>query len=190
MLEIINYINIFFVNDFKVVFNFIVLAVLIYSWVISRQSENIRWLLGVVVLSQAVAIIILPWIKEWGFGFYIVISIVDLSDIYFITQRKAVTLFFAGKNWPVISSFSRRAVDNYKLTSNEIAVIFISVFSILANILNFAERLIRHNTDYNPMFIYNCWAPFKFALSILMLFVLVSVAIDAKRGYYNDNQGK
>ena len=186
--DIINYLAIFIIENWKVIFNFVVLSVLIYAWVISEKSANIRWLIGVVVLSKAIDASIGPWIINWGIGYYILISALDGANIYLIAKRKTSALFIAQKKWPVISYFSRKAVDNYKLTSNEIAFIFISAASISANILNMVVRLIRHNSEYNPMFIYNYWPSFKFALSILMLFVLVSVAIDAKRGYYNGNK--
>ena len=127
---------------------------------------------------------------EWRGFYYVTVSIIDVAAIYIVFNRKKVSSVLAAKNWPVVSSFSKLAVDNYKLTSNEIAFIFITSFSIAVNFSSVVECLIRDYTSYYPLVIYNNYPAIKFTLEVLMLFVLVSVAIDAKRGYYNGNPEK
>jgi len=188
--DVLSSIGSFLLENFIYAYDYIIVGFLIYAWQISGNSASIRWLVSVLVLCKLIDAIIGPYIIHWGSGYYVAISIVDLTIIYLITNRQRVANFIAERNLPVLSSFSKRATDNYKLTPNEIAIVFVASFSILANVFNLIERLIRANSQYNPMFIYSYWPAFKFFLDIVFLCVVISVAIDASRGFYNGKRKK
>ena len=187
------------VEFFLLHFNLITGAILLIAFFISYRSPNIRWLLAVIVIIKTIDILFHRTILQWGYGYFLVISLYDFAGIYCIFYRNKLAEYLSNLDWPsdirlvkkLESSFKKFSLDNvkfYKLTPNEITVLGVYILSILVNLLSVVERLIRKNTGYNPMFIYKKFPSVKFTLSVIMLMVFISVAINGFRGIYKDHR--
>ncbi len=156
------------------------------AFAVSLRSPNIRWLIGTLILIKTVDIISYETILHWGSGYYFIISTFDIAGITLIAFRQCTAGAIARLSIPFLSQFAMSSKEKYKLTANEVAIIGILSLSLLVNIASLIERFIRHHSDLNPMVIYDLFPMLKFSLSVLMLLVLCSVAINGARNIYRD----
>jgi len=159
---------------------------MLLAFAMSLRSPNIRWLIGTLILIKSIDVACYNTIIGWGYGYYIVISLFDFSMIALIIYRRR-TAGFIGRILPYkLKPLAISSSLKYKLTANEVAIIGILILSVLINIASIIERLIRRYSDFNPMYVYTAFPMLKFSISVLMLLVVCSVAINGARNIYCD----
>ncbi|MGI2002006.1 hypothetical protein [Shewanella frigidimarina] len=159
---------------------------MLFAFAVSWRSPNIRWLMFSLILMKTLDVVCYGSIIQWGTGYYFTISVFDFFIIMLIMFRQNTARIIADLSIPGVSKFARESSEKYKLTANEVAVIIIFTCSIFVNFASIIERLIRHHTSLDPMFFYTAFPLLKFALSVLMLLVLLSVSINGARNLYKD----
>lgn len=173
-------------STYQFQFNVLTWVIMLSAFSVSLRSPNIRWLIGTLILIKSLDVVLYNIIIAWGYGYYFVISLFDASMIALIIYRQK-TAHFIGRLVPkLLKRFVISSSLKYKLTANEVAIIGILVVSILINITSIIERMIRHYTEFSPMYVYTAFPMLKFAICVLMLLVMCSVAINGARNIYRD----
>lgn len=163
---------------------------LVMAVIVSGRSPTVRWIASCILVSRTLDIIIYPWSLTTGSWFYVIVSLQDLLLLLVILFRYQITNSLSSKRIWKISGFAQKCASEFKLTSNEIMYILILSTSIFINIASLIERGVRKLTEYNPMFIYNAFAPIKWGLTLFSVLAILSLTIDAMRGYYSSKDAQ
>jgi hypothetical protein len=163
-------------------------ALLIIAFGVSAQSANIRWLTGTLIVLKTVDVLIIGIIIQWGSFYYLAISLYDVVIISMILKRQNTANYIAKLKIPWLSQFALGSAQYYKLTSNEISLIILYLFSIVINLASLIERLIRKYSEFDPMFIYNNYPMAKFVVTVLSVLILCSLAVNGANNIYQDRK--
>ncbi|NRD73615.1 hypothetical protein HQQ94_10205 [Shewanella sp. VB17] len=163
-------------------------VVVLVAFVVSAQSPNIRWLTGTIMVLKTIDVLTVDIFLQWGGWFYIAISFLDLSIVLSILLRQKTASYIANLEIPCFSQLAQKSAQYYKLTSNEIGLVILYMISIIVNFASSIEHVIRRNSEYNPMFIYNHYSQSKLALTFLCVMIVCSLAINGANNLYRDKR--
>ena len=175
-------------NEYFLLFNRIEWALIFIAFAVCFQSPNIRWLIGNIIVLKTVDILTIGIIVQWGAFYYLAISLYDVVIISMILKRQKTAGYIASLKIPWLSRLARSSAQYYKLTSNEISLIILYLFSIVINLASLAERLIRKYSEFDPMFIYNNYPMAKFVVTVLSVLILCSLAVNGANNIYQDRK--
>ncbi|WP_125561075.1 MULTISPECIES: hypothetical protein [Pseudoalteromonas] len=174
--------------DHNHLMNIFIWFALVLAVFASRNSPNVRWVACSILIARTADILLYGWALTTEGWFYLIMSVQDAALILLIVKRHAVASVVAGLRLGTLSQFAKDCLSNFKMTSNELMYVLVLSASVVVNIAALIEREIRQFTEFNPMFIYNAYEPIKLVLTLLSVLAIMSLTIDAVRGFYSKDK--
>lgn len=171
-------------NEFWIVLNIALLLSLLLALYLARESANFRWLFSALLVVKVIDVFAHSWSLEQGSFYYAWVLFWDFLILLLITHRPQLIRFLSGKNWLVISGFSRKSRENLRFSVQEMLLIRVYKVHLVVNVLSLIEDLLYHHTDIKLSVMYTIHPFFKLPANMIELLLIFSVACGYAVGPY------